>query len=528
MPETPSARKPRPAAPERAAAPSTALEVELRLTLATADIPRVETLPAVAALAAGPARRVHLQTTYYDTPDLALAARGVALRVRRGDGGCMQGIKTFGEAGGEGAIPVRREWEWAVRDGLDLAVMGDPELAHLVPSDLAPRLRPVIVTDVRRTILALAVAPQGAIELALDQGQITATPSSGAPLHRPIAEIELELKAGRVADLFRIAGEIHRRVPLRLTARSKAHEGFALLTGRAPAAVPARPIALSPATTVAEAFRHIGRNALAQLLENEPALTAGADGDALREMAAATRRLDAAFGLFKDLLACPRGDGLRHELKRLRTVLAEARLRERIALLLTQASQRGKALPPSLATTLAGRRRAARLAVTDLLRSPRWTAWVLGFAEWLEDGDWARAPRMDATMTELAPSLLAVRFRKVERKAGAGPDDGEPPPKLRRRVDKLRYTLDFMRSLLPAGRVKPALGALTDYRVALRDRAELATALALVREAAGSAPKDERAALKALERRLAKAAEAAGKEQPARWKALKDAWAWEA
>lgn len=540
MSDTPPAkprRAPPPPARPAAGPPAVAArEVELRLTVAPADLPRIPGLAPVRALAAAEPKRARQHTTYYDTPDLALAGRGVALRLRRTGGTAVQGIKTFGppggppggQAGGAAAVAVRQEWEWPVRDGLDLEALSDPELEHLVPAGLRPGLRPVIATDVQRTIVPLRVPPQGLIELCLDQGQITAMPASGAPLHKPVSEIELELKSGRLADLFAIAADIHSRAPLRLQARSKAHDGFALLTGRGPGAVAARPIGLSPATTVAEAFRHIGRNALAQLLENEPALLAGGDADALREMAAAARRLDAGFGLFKAQIACPQGAALRAGLRRFGAVLAEARWWERVAETVEATGARGGPLPPAFAATLAGRRRAARLAALDLLRAPAWTAWVLEFAGWLEGGDWARAPHLDAPMADHAVRLLTARFAKVAGKAGsaAAAPDAKAYAKLRRRIDKLRYAVDFLRSLLPADRVRPAHAALTAFRVALRTRAELHAALALVTAARDAAEREARTEFTKPRGRLAKAAAAADAAVGDGWTALDAAWPW--
>lgn len=503
-------------------------ELELRLTVAAADLPRVAALPIVTARAEGRTERMRLHTTYYDTPDLALARRGVAVRLRRAGGRTIQGVKTFGRMEGTAAVAVRQEWEWATAGDLDLAAMSAPELEHFVPPEVRPRLAPVIVTDVKRTLVRLGVDSRGIVELALDHGRITAMPASGAPVHRPVSEIELELKAGRLVDLFALAGEIHRRVPLRLAVRSKAHDGFALLTGQGPAHVAARPIGLSPATTVAEAFRHVGRNALAQLLENEPALASADGGDALREMAAAARRLDAAFGLLKGTATCPRGEGLRHELRRFGEVLAEARSWERIVETVESRCAGGGPPPAPLAATLSGRRRTVRQGVADLIGSPRWTAWVLDFAAWLEGGDWARAPGLDGPMADRAAPLLSTRFSKVAKTVGklkkrAGRRGLD---RLRRRLDKVRYTVDFLRSLLPADRVRPAHAALTSFRIALRTTGELEAASSLVAAARAEAAGAAGRALKAIGRRLERAARDAREEQRAGWAALETVWPW--
>ncbi|QJE73065.1 CYTH and CHAD domain-containing protein [Aerophototrophica crusticola] len=348
-------------------------EVELKLLVAPADLPRIGLLPEILAMADGPAVKQRLHTSYYDTPALELAARGVALRLRRQNGHRVQSLKTLGAdtAGDAAGIAMRREWEWEITgDRPDLSLLAEGELARVFPADLADRLDPVFATDMQRTTLLLRPEPGIAVELALDLGQAVAQPPGKASTHRPISEMELELKSGRLVDLFRLAAVVHRKVPLRLSTRSKADLGFSLLTGESPKASPARPLGLTPVTTVAEAFRHMGRNGLAQLLDNEPALMAASDPAALREVAAALRRIEAAFALFKGVVASPRGDGLRQEMRELGQPIERARAWDRVAIRVMEPRQRGRQTPRVLSAAVAGARRAARMEAVERLNSP--------------------------------------------------------------------------------------------------------------------------------------------------------------
>ncbi len=482
---------PAPLTPPRPAAPAVeeaipGREVELKLLVAPADLPRIGLLPEILAMADGPAVKQRLHTSYYDTPALELAARGVALRLRRQNGHRVQSLKTLGAdtAGDAAGIAMRREWEWEITgDRPDLSLLAEGELARVFPADLADRLDPVFATDMQRTTLLLRPEPGIAVELALDLGQAVAQPPGKASTHRPISEMELELKSGRLVDLFRLAAVVHRKVPLRLSTRSKADLGFSLLTGESPKASPARPLGLTPVTTVAEAFRHMGRNGLAQLLDNEPALMAASDPAALREVAAALRRIEAAFALFKGVVASPRGDGLRQEMRELGQPIERARAWDRVAIRVMEPRQRGRQTPRVLSAAVAGARRAARMEAVERLNSPRWTAWLLEFGTWLEGGDWDQEgePGLFArTMAEMAPGLLDHRLDKVAKAAAKMAAGEDAWRKLWKRTQRLRYALDYCRAVWPVEKVRPMLAAVEALRAKLKQAADAHQALTLL------------------------------------------------
>ncbi|WP_162937343.1 CYTH and CHAD domain-containing protein [Indioceanicola profundi] len=514
--------------PRTAGTSSGGREVELKLHATPGDLTQIAELDLVsAATIAGPGRK-RQHTTYYDTPGLELARRGLALRVRREAGRQVQAVKTMGGggAGDSAAIAIRREWEWEITgDGPDLATLRTGELATVVPADLLDQLGPVFSTDVQRATFQLRPHPQAEVELALDRGQISARSLDGGTTHAAISEVELELKNGRLADLFSLALAIHERVPLRLASRSKADLGLTLLTGRLPAAAPARPLGLTPFTTVAEAFRHIGRNGLSHLLDNEPAVLAGSDPEALREMAAAVRRLDAAFGLFKTVVTSARGKGLRTELRHLGAALETARTWERmhdrhIAPLMHDADS-----PRSLAAAVAGRRRVARVAALESLASPRWTGWMLAFGAWLEGGDWAEGGPFAVPMTELAPTLLAERLDRVARAAKvlSGKEGGENWRKLWRRTQRLRYAVDFCRAVFPPDRVRPLRTAVEDFRAVLKVAADADQAIGLLDDLAEETGPAARAELKPLRRKLDRVRAEARRDLVRSWTALRTA-----
>src|ERR1700683_4613577 len=117
-----------------------ATETELKLAARTGDLPAVRR--ALEAMAGGTGvSRARLVSTYYDTPDRALARRGSTLRVRRNGRSFIQTVKSEGEVG----ELARGEWEDAVA-----GERPDPLAAQTGPflsPEIAEQLRPMFRTE---------------------------------------------------------------------------------------------------------------------------------------------------------------------------------------------------------------------------------------------------------------------------------------------------------------------------------------------------------------------------------------------
>ncbi|HEY0836455.1 MAG TPA: CYTH and CHAD domain-containing protein, partial [Azospirillum sp.] len=283
---------------------SGAHEVELKLHVGVRDLPRVLALPALAERAEGAAVTRAVRTVYYDTPDLRLYARGVALRIRHEDGARVQGVKTMtaDAAGDSAAIAVRQEWESPLPgDGPDFALLDAGGAGPLIPAEARNALGVLFETDLRRTTQIVRLDPLTTVEVAVDEGRVLAgTAAEG------IAEVELELKSGRASRLFELALALQGALPVRIGTESKAAVGYRLVTGATPVPALPEPLALSPVTTVAEAFRHIVRHALRHLLANEACALAGGDAEGLHQIRVALRRLRTALRLFGPVVDTPR------------------------------------------------------------------------------------------------------------------------------------------------------------------------------------------------------------------------------
>ena len=93
------------------------------------------------------------------------------------------------------------------------------------------RLKPLFEIRVRRQVYSIRSAGSE-IELTIDKGNAAGRQSS------PIYEVELELKRGDAAELFKVARTLAEQVPVQIAVTSKSERGYALITG-SPAPCPA-------------------------------------------------------------------------------------------------------------------------------------------------------------------------------------------------------------------------------------------------------------------------------------------------
>lgn len=456
------------------------MEVELKLHLDPADMPRLLRHPFLKAIREGEARTSRLRTVYWDTPDLDLLHLGMALRIRR-DG--QDRIMTLKAAAGEPAgtsavVAVRREWEWPVSgDRPDPERLRGEEVRDLVPATALARLRPIFTTRFRRTALILRTAPPGLIELALDLGEIRA-----GDARLPISEIELELKAGRVGILYDLALDIQRIVPLRIGTTNKAEAGYELILGRP--ASPPRAVgpAFTPMTTVAEAFRHTVRSSLAAMLGSSDGIRAGSRED-MGRMQEALARLQSALKLFAQVVPAPDAADIAGEIRWLGRLVRSA---WRLDILQARfgasfeppprdegGGEEGNSAP--LASSAAQARIEAHRRVAEALVTPRFTALVLRLGGWIEEGRWslgadeAQSALLDGPLASVGAAWLDRRHRKLGKlgrsmRHGGWHLDPGGLRRLRRHADRLRHAADLLRGIHPPSTLEAYLEAVDSLR----------------------------------------------------------------
>ncbi|WP_309624926.1 CHAD domain-containing protein [Methylibium sp.] len=290
-------------------------EVELKLQLPSGATARVER-----ELGDAP-RRTRMQGLYFDTPDRRLAAAGLALRLRKEGRRWVQTLK-----GGAAHDIERAEHNVVVAASpgaapqLDVArhagTPGGEALAAALGEDGASALLARYRTDISRRVRVLR-ARRGCVELALDLGFIAARPagvvdaanaSSNAAdaVERrwPVCELEVELQGGSPLAVTEVARRLAVRHDLWLDTRSKAERGDrharGLAADSAVPAVKAQALKLRKGMQASEAWQAVLRNTLAHALPNWSEVAGGhAAPEALHQLRVALRRLRSGQRLFE-------------------------------------------------------------------------------------------------------------------------------------------------------------------------------------------------------------------------------------
>lgn len=418
-------------------------ELELKFAVRPEDLPRLKRLPVLAGVSTS--RRL-LNGAYYDTPDLTLRRRSLALRVRREGGRFVQTLKAGGPFGT--ASFARDEWQWGVRTSSpDLSF---PELRKQLGNVDDAVLTRVFSSRIKRSTRILHPAPDTALEVSFDQGSIE-TPA-GEKL--PVCEIELELKEGAPKALFELAHALSHVGAVRLEARSKALRGYTLVDGHRGASPPPTQryerVELERDMPAEDALAAVVRRCLEHMLVNDPAALGG-DVEGVHQMRVALRRLRATLGIFKTLVPAEQRTEAIRELKWLADTLGAARDWDIFAALAgpVQRAFPGDRDVKALLRAARRKRRAAYRAMREIMTSTRYTEIVLRMMEWVETRAWRRQEVSETSVLLLSPvgdladGLIEKRYRKV-RKLAKDFDrlDAEGRHTLRIALKKLRYGID--------------------------------------------------------------------------------------
>jgi inorganic triphosphatase YgiF len=437
-------------------------EIELKLDIDHAGAEAIER----SGLDRQTSTAAELNSRYFDTPDHALRQVGMSLRLRDGEGVCVQTAKT-GDAGSAGLFD-RVEWE--------LKVAGDrpvPDPRSPVGSLLGERWAELdelfTVTAARRTWRI--ATRKAAVALVIDRGEVRA-----GNRREPFCELELELLSGEPAALFELARKIGALAPVRIGVLSKAERGYRLL-GALPASHKAAALAFEPMMDLADVFATVVRHCLDHYRRNEAILLQCRSVEAVHQARVALRRLRTALSLFRELIPQPQTAEFGMRLRRLAATLGDVR---DLDVLLAAP------LPGPLAVRLEAAREAAWAGLAATLSGAEARVLMLDLVAWLTCGTWRSDPQTLA-LRAIAPRKAAARLldrklRKVRRHSRHLAElHPEARHELRKDAKKLRYAIDFLNPLFPGkdqredreafvkalSKLQDGLGALNDRTVAV-------------------------------------------------------------
>jgi len=462
----------------------TGLEIELKLRVPARWVRRLTAHPLLRG--AGPAVRRKLHSVYFDTRALDLWRGGIALRVRREGQRWIQAVKGGGSV--RAGLHQRLEEETEVRGPRpDLARIRDPGLAKtLGRARLRARLAPVFTTEVNRARRLLALESGARVEASVDRGVIRSGNRSV-----PVAELELELKSGDPGQLYALAQQLARDVPLSLEDRSKAERGIALFRGHGAKPVKARPATLTRDLTVGEAFVRVMQASLAHLLANERGMLERADPEYLHQMRVALRRLRSAMGVFAPSLPPEVIAPTAAQLKWLAAILGPARdwdvfLTETLPPIEKEFGAHGE-LQAFIGRARALRRQASARA-RRALRTRRYQRLVLLLAGWLASRNSlsglepAYRAALETPIVDFAAEVLDERYEQVRKRGRkVGSLSVTELHRLRIAIKKFRYATDFFAGLYEGKPVRESLkrlARLQDILGAMNDAATVANLMA--------------------------------------------------
>ena len=426
-----------------------AIETELKLRMTSEQLVRLKRHALFKAhqITRPVTRRLH--NIYFDTPELELHQKKMALRLRRVGGQWLQTMKGGGQV--MAGLHQRDEWEAPVaRAALDFSGLWDEKL----PPELREKLTPVFTTDFYRT--SRLINWQGAqIEVCMDHGEIKTERRSA-----PICEVELELKAGEPRQLFALAEAMLAIVSFELETVSKAEKGFRLLAG-----VVAQPVKfelpkLVKTDTLTDGLQSLIWACLLHFQENMHGVGCeNHDAEYVHQMRVALRRVRVVLQMTEKLRADDELAALRDASGKLGITLGHIREWDVfIAQIILPASTEG-----SHGQALLAYCEQQRAQCYDCLAPRELQHFLLRFAIWMNGDYWQDAKSVAPPLPDFSNRYLQRLYKRYKR-AAENLEGAQQLHALRIVVKKLRYSAEFFSVLYDRHKVKPYLDDLSEVQ----------------------------------------------------------------
>ncbi len=459
-----------------------AIETELKLHITPENLVRLKRHPFLRALSSSRARTLKLYSIYYDTADLELRQRAMALRLRRIGKQFLQTLKGGGQV--SAGLHQRNEWETPLQsEQLDFNAL--KACGGELPSGVRNRLQPVFITDFSRNVRLLNY--EGAeIELCMDSGEIRAGQSSC-----PISELELELKSGEPQQLFKLALALLDIVPLQVEHTSKAEYGYLLFSAASPSVSKAKFPPLKKSQSIASALQALIAACLAHVQSNVPGALLKLDEEYLHQVRVGLRRLRVALAIAQRFHADGELTALREQVAKLCIELGRSRdwdvfVTQTLAHICTRLPEHA-GLREVLSVSERARKK-QHAGMDSSLSSQDFQRMLLRFGAWMHGEQWGGT---EATLQRFAAHELDKRSKQVlKHGTELVGENAAQLHALRIACKKLRYSTEMFGGLFADSKSRNYMAALAELQDILGILNDIAVAHRLLNELDNAARHD--------------------------------------
>lgn len=459
-----------------------AIETELKLSLSLESLHLLKTHPWLRSLSIKRAVTHKLYSIYFDTSDLQLRNKRMALRLRRVGKLWVQTLKGRGSV--QAGLHSRSEWETPVAsEALDFEAI--KAIGGQLPHGVHKNLSPVFVTNFSRSLRLVSF--EGAeIEISLDSGEIRANDKT-----HPISELELELKSGEPQQLFRFALVLLDIVPLQIEQTNKAQFGYRLWqesTGLEADAnfqvAKAQYVQLTKSMNVKDTLQALIWTCLQHLQANVPGAIRKLDKEYLHQVRVALRRLRVVLAMTAKMHDDVELNSLREEVAELTVVLGRLRewdvfVTQTLVPISTRLSQHAGLT--ELIKASETMRVQHHVSVERKLNSSDFQRLLLHFGLWMFGGYWQQIFESPLSLSDFARRMLDKRSLQITK---LGPlinsRDDRQLHQFRIACKKLRYSVEMFGTLF--GQAKHYLAALADLQEITGTLNDISVALGLLQQ----------------------------------------------